>query len=175
MAARLIEVELKVRDLDRSLRFYRDLLGLPLGQPEVHEDGGLRHAHASRGSWSDGAKDFLLFNIYPAETGQESRTNVGFAVEDLDGLHARLKSAGVDVVHPPEAKSWGRTAVYRDPDGNTISVTQLPGDAASRPAPSTLYVVPPSTAFGTASGEPFGATRWRIEPSTTDRPRPEES
>jgi len=128
MAARLIEVELRVRDLDRSLRFYRDLLGLPLKQPEVHEEGGLRHAHASRGSWSDGAKDFLLFNIYPAETGQESRSNVGFAVEDLDGLHARLKRAGVDVVHPPEAKPWGRTAVYRDPDGNTISVTQLPSE-----------------------------------------------
>ena len=31
-------------------------------------------------------------------------------------------------VHPPEPKSWGRTAVYRDPDGNTISVTQLPGE-----------------------------------------------
>src|SRR5258708_19253527 len=127
MAARLIEVELMGRDLDRSLRFYRDLLGLPLGQPELHEDGGLRHAHASRGSWSDGAEDFLLFNIYPAETGQESRTNVGFAVEDLDGLHARLKRAGVDVVHPPEATSCARTAIYRHPPGNTISVTELPG------------------------------------------------
>ncbi|HVS07923.1 MAG TPA: VOC family protein [Candidatus Dormibacteraeota bacterium] len=130
MAARLIEVELRVRDLERSVRFYRDLLGLPLGQPEVHADGGLRHAHASRGSWSNGAEDFLLFNIYPAETGEESRTNVGFAVEDLDGLHATLKRAGVDVVHPPEAKPWGRTAVYTDPDGNTISVTQLPSEGS---------------------------------------------
>jgi catechol 2,3-dioxygenase-like lactoylglutathione lyase family enzyme len=128
VTARLIEVELRVHDIDRSLRFYRDLLGLPLGQPEVHQDGGARHVHAAWGSWAEGATDFLLFNIYPADTGKESRANVGFAVEDLDGVHATLQRAGVDVVQPPQARVWGRTAVYRDPDGNTISVTQLPGE-----------------------------------------------
>lgn len=126
VAGRLIEVELRVRDVDRSLRFYRDLLGLPLGQPEVHQDGGARHVHASWGSWAEGAKDFLLFNIYPAETGEESRASVGFAVEDLDQVHATLERAGVDVVRPPEVRVWGRTGVYRDPDGNTISVTEQP-------------------------------------------------
>lgn len=126
MTTRLIEVELRVRDVDRSLRFYRDLLGLALGQPEVH-DGTARHVHATWGSWAEGAKDFLLFNIYPAGTDETSRASVGFGVEDLDGLHARLTQAGVDVVRPPGARSWGRTAAYRDPDGNTISLTQLPG------------------------------------------------
>ena len=33
------------------------------------------------------------------------------------------------------------------------------------PPPWNLYVVTPSTAFGTATAEPFGATRWRFEPS----------
>ena len=32
------------------------------------------------------------------------------------------------------------------------------------PAPWNLYVVTPSTAFGVATAEPFGATRWRFEP-----------
>lgn len=126
VASRLIEVELRVRDVDRSLRFYRDLLGLPVGDPEVHRDGGARHVHAAWGSWAEGSEDFLLFNIYPAETGAESRANVGFAVEDLDGVHARLEGAGVEIIHAPTARAWGRTAVYRDPDGNTISVTEQP-------------------------------------------------
>ncbi len=126
MAGRLIEVELRVRDVDRSLRFYRDLLGLPFGQPEVHQDGGARHVHATWGAWAAGAKDFLLFNIYPAETGEESRAHVGFGVEDLDAVHATLEHAGVEVVHAPEARPWGKTGVYRDPDGNTISVMQRP-------------------------------------------------
>ena len=126
MTTRLIEVELRVADVDRSLRFYRELLGLALGQPEVHEDSA-RHVHASWGSWAEGANDFLLFNIYPAETGERSRASVGFAVEDLAGLHVTLIQAGVDVVRPPEARPWGITAAYRDPDGNTVSVTELPG------------------------------------------------
>lgn len=77
MAGRLIEVELRVRDVDRSLRFYRDLLGLSLGQPEVHQDGGARHVHASWGSWAERAKDFLLFNsILPRLVRNRARTSV---------------------------------------------------------------------------------------------------
>ncbi len=126
MSVRLIEVELRVRDLDRSVRFYRDLLGLPLGDPELHQAAGARHVHAAWGTWSTGGRDFFLFTISPAEADEESRASVGFAVADLDGVHARLEREGVEVVHPPEARSWGRTAVYRDPDGNRISVTQQP-------------------------------------------------
>ena len=126
MGVRLIEVELRVRDLARSIRFYRDLVGLPLGDPEVHQSEGDRHAHATWGTWAGGAKDFLLFNLYPAEPGKESRMSVGFVVEDLDEAHARLARAGVEVVHPPEKRPWGTTAAYRDPDGNTISLMQRP-------------------------------------------------
>jgi len=135
MTVRLIEVELRVGDVDRSLRFYRDLLGLPFGQPEVHRDGGARHVHATWGSWAEEASDFFLLNLYPAESGDVSRTNLGFGVKDLAEVHATLERAGVDVVHPPEARAWGRTAVYRDPDGNTVSVMQLPGVRVGRGEP----------------------------------------
>ncbi len=131
MVARLIEVELRVRDLDRSLRFYRDLLGLPVGDPEVHDGGRVRHAHATWGSWAHGAEGFLLFNLCPAEAGEVTHASVGFMVDDLDAAHARLERAGAAVVRPPETRPWGRTAVYRDPDGNTISLMQQPGTASS--------------------------------------------
>jgi len=36
------------------------------------------------------------------------------------------------------------------------------------PAPWNLYVMTPSTAFGVATAEPFGATRWRFEPSRVE-------
>jgi len=126
MTVRLMEVELRVRDLGRSIRFYRDLVGLPLGDPEVHDGEGAHHAHATWGKWAGEAKDFLLFNLYPAEPGKESRSSVGFVVEDLDQAHTRLAGAGVEVVRPPEKRSWGETAVYRDPDGNTVSLMQQP-------------------------------------------------
>lgn len=37
------------------------------------------------------------------------------------------------------------------------------------PAPWDLYAVTPSTAFGVATAEPWGATRWRFQPSEGTR------
>ncbi len=130
MGSRLIEVEFRVRDVDRSLRFYRDVVGLPFAGTEVHDGEGARHAHATWGSWAKGAGDFLLFNLYPARAGEETGASVGFVVADLDAVHARLEREGVEVVRPPEARPWGRTAVYRDPDGNKISLIEEPRKAS---------------------------------------------
>jgi hypothetical protein len=51
---------------------------------------------------------------------------------------------------PASVKDGAFTAEYSAP-------------SAGRP-PWNLYVMTPSTAFGIASAEPFGATRWRFEP-----------
>lgn len=121
--ARLIEVELHVSDVERSRRFYQ-ALGVDVGEPEVHEGEGIRHAHAVWGKW-DAEGAFLMLNLYPA-TSATSRVSIGFVAEDLDGLHRRLTRDGVEVVTPPGAQPWGRVATYRDPDGNTVSVTERP-------------------------------------------------
>lgn len=124
MAPRVVEVEFRVSDLDRSLRFYRDLIGVPLEKPETHEGEGIRHAHASWGAW--GKEGFLLFNLYPARSGEETRASISFQIDSLDATHARLQDAGVEVLRPPERKPWGWSATYRDPDGNTISLIESP-------------------------------------------------
>jgi predicted enzyme related to lactoylglutathione lyase len=46
-------------------------------------------------------------------------------VSDLGVTHERLVRAAVEVVAPPEQKPWGRTARYRDPDGNEVGLTEL--------------------------------------------------
>lgn len=51
MGGRLIEVELRVGDVERSIRFYRDLLGMPVGDPERHGEQDATHAHATWGAW----------------------------------------------------------------------------------------------------------------------------
>lgn len=126
-AARLIEVELRVRDVDRSCAFYRQL-GVDVGDPDTDEPDGPRHSHATWGRW--GSEDFLMLNIYPASDGLPSHASIGLSVSDLDALHARLVSDGVEVVRPPERRPWGRSAVYQDPDGNTVSLTERPASRA---------------------------------------------
>src|SRR6266850_8500481 len=44
----------------------------------------------------------------------------------IDLVQARLIVAGTPVVRPPEQRPWGRTAAYRDPDENTVSLTETP-------------------------------------------------
>ena len=51
---------------------------------------------------------------------------IGFVVTDLDAVDERLRAAGTTIVRAPEDLPWGRTAVYRDPDGNSVSLTQSP-------------------------------------------------
>jgi predicted enzyme related to lactoylglutathione lyase len=124
--ARLLEVELRVRDLERALRFYRDLVGLPFGAVETHEGENVPHAHAAWGEW--GARgELLMVNLYPAAGGADpTQASVGFVVDDLEQTHARLVSAGATVTRPPERRPWGVSATYRDPDGNTVSLTERP-------------------------------------------------
>jgi predicted enzyme related to lactoylglutathione lyase len=49
---------------------------------------------------------------------------LGFPVANLDQTHLRLKAAGVPVTHEPRKEPWGLTARYRDPDGNSVSLTE---------------------------------------------------
>lgn len=121
MGIRLIEVELRVSDLERSLHFYRDLVGLPL---EAEEHDGERHAHAVWGSWK-GDQPFLMLNLYPAR-GEATRSRIGLVVEDLEAMHQRLTEAGVVAREAPALRPWGASATYLDPDGNVVGFTERP-------------------------------------------------
>jgi len=123
-AGRLITVVLEVSDLVASTVFYRDQLGLPLhpgGDNEADGDRWISGEHAAM-SWQDGA--FLHFSLYAAKDEVTRSAQLGFDTADLVAAHARLTDAGAAVVHPPRQEPWGQTARYRDPDGNTVSLTQ---------------------------------------------------
>ncbi len=127
---RLIEVELRVRDLERSLAFYRALLGDAIGEPETHGPGDALHVHATWGSWSKQDDGFLMLNLYPADAGEQSRSRISLAVDDVAALHERLVVAGVAVERAPERKPWGLSATYRDPDGNVVAIIERPRSAS---------------------------------------------
>ena len=52
-AARLIEVELFVSDIERAVALYGDIIGLPL-EGHAHAEGDTIHHHAAWGDWDAG-------------------------------------------------------------------------------------------------------------------------
>lgn len=108
-----------VADTERALRFYRDLLGLPVSRA--------RPALPFPGAWldlPDGSQIHLLELPNPDPvTGRPDHggrdRHLAFHVRELAALEARLDEAGV-----PYTKSRsGRAAVFcRDPDGNTLEL-----------------------------------------------------
>jgi lactoylglutathione lyase len=127
-AKRLITLVLEVSSLEASLAFYRDLLGLPLHAGADNEAAGDRWISGDHSamSWTDGA--FLHFSLYQAKGEVTRAAQVAFDTDDLDADHARLAASGAEVVHPPRPEPWGKTARYRDPDGNVVSLTQSRGN-----------------------------------------------
>lgn len=119
---RLILLVLEVEDVGRSLAFYRDLLGIPLRHDLDHGGGDrwISGEHAAH-SWRD---SFLHLALYKSKGVVTRDVQIGFPVVGLDAMHAKLVASGVPVDVEPRDEPWGRTARYRDPDGNSVSLTE---------------------------------------------------
>jgi lactoylglutathione lyase len=120
---RLILVVLEVEDLERSIRFYRDQLGIPLKLDIDHggTDRWISGDHAAT-SYGDGA--FLHFALYKSKSVVTRNAQIGFATENLAEAHQRLVASSAQVEHGPRDEPWGKTARYIDPDGNSVSLTE---------------------------------------------------
>lgn len=109
--------------LDRSLAFYRDILGLPVQAIDGH-DGPF--AVAELGGLS------LVFIPRPARAGESPV--VVFGLEGgIDDLAEALAAQGVEIVVPvSEAPDGGLTLDFLDPDGNLLSLHQPAGASRRR-------------------------------------------
>jgi glyoxylase I family protein len=116
----LHHVSLLIADTQRSLGFYRDILGLEidptrphLGFPGVWLKVGDQHIHLLELDNPDALAE------RPAHGGRDRHT--AFVVDDLEALRTRLEDAGIDY----SLSRSGRTALFcRDPDQNTIELIE---------------------------------------------------
>ena len=114
MIARVDYVILYVEDLERSIAFYRELIGLQL----KFQDRGYAELV------TEGTK-FGLFERakLPELIGRDARAGgpggeIAFLVRDVDGEAARLRAAGAEILAGPTDRPWGhRTLHLLDPDG----------------------------------------------------------
>lgn len=140
-------VSVTCADFDRSMAFYRDLVGLPvLSEGEVSSDElrqiiGLGEVQLRFAELDLGSGTFLELFEYLQPRGQavRSRTcdpgDVHFAVvvDDIEEVHERLTAAAVQTRSAPVTigrGEWnGARAFYSlDPDGVTVEFIEFPAE-----------------------------------------------
>ena len=117
-------VILIVDDLDRTLDFYTQVLGLRLGHRSGEyaqlDTGTTRLGFYTRNAMAQ-ALGFPLHKPAPDAAGFE----IGFKVVDVDAAYNELIEKGASEATPPTTRPWGqRTAYVRDPDGHLIELAQ---------------------------------------------------
>ena len=146
-ARRLHHTCYTVSDLDRSVAFYRDVLGCEVMAEQEKEGGylaaivGYPDAHVRMAHLRvPGAEHVIELFEYLAPVGTRADVeprNVGashlcFLVDDLPALYEELREMGVDsFVSPPvevdTGVNKGGYALYlRDPDGISVELFQPP-------------------------------------------------
>jgi lactoylglutathione lyase len=114
----------RVTDLDASLKFYCDALGLrELSRKEVPQGRFTLVFLAAPGDES--AQIELTYNWDPENyTGGRNFGHVAYAVDDIYATCQRLKDHGVTINRPPRD---GHMAFVRSPDNISIELLQKGG------------------------------------------------
>jgi lactoylglutathione lyase len=131
-AMRLLHTMLRVRDLDRSLQFYCDGLGMKLLRRKDYPGGKFTLAFVGYGDESETAVLELTHN-WPDESGRprdyELGTAFGHVAIGVDGIYAlcdAMRARGIRVVREPGPMQHGTTVIafLEDPDGYRVELIE---------------------------------------------------
>ena len=133
-----------VRDLEKSLMFYQDLLGLVLKARALEEGSFIAdllglpdvRVETAKLSTPDGESqvELLFFHNpsatklpHPTDFTSLGLTHLAFRVEGIDDLYQLLKDRGIRFIHPPTLSPNGRATVAFcfDPEGNPLELVEL--------------------------------------------------
>ena len=111
----------RVTDLDVSLRFYQDALGLQVLRRRDYPEGRFTLVYLAAPG-DDDAQIELTWNHDPeVYTGGRNFGHVAYAVPDIYATCQRLQDHGVSILRPPRD---GRMAFVRSPDQISIELLQ---------------------------------------------------
>ena len=109
-------VILLVSDMEKSVKFYRDVLRLPIKSQS--ED------------WTEFFNTGTVIALHPRRKAKVNPVLVGFMVTDLVDVVNKLKQQGVKFFKEPKEEPFGKHTILEDPDGHLISIAQIESKSA---------------------------------------------
>ncbi len=112
---KLGNVILAVKDLDKSLEFYHEIIGLPIRN--------------QRRTWIDLGTSGAIISLHPASltaehigSSIENGITLGFLVGDIKSAVEELKSKGIKIYREIVEREAGKNAIVLDPDDYLVSL-----------------------------------------------------
>lgn len=130
-----------VEDIDKSLRFYRDLLGFKIIKQMEESGAYIDNMSSLKGikvttikmTLPDGQMvELLKYHSHPREGRLRDSCEVGvshiaFTVDNLDKEYARLKKEGIAFNAPPQRSpdGYAKVTFCRAPEGTLIELVEV--------------------------------------------------
>ena len=125
---RMLHTMLRVGDLDKSIKFYCDILGMKLLRRKDYPGGEFTLAFVGYGEEKDNTVIELTYNwgVEEYDLGK-GYGHIALGVDDIYGTCDRIKAQGGKVSREPGPMKHGSTVIafVEDPDGYKIELIQL--------------------------------------------------
>lgn len=121
MFNKLFAVCLLVKDFDKSLKFYRDILGLTINS----QDGEFADFKLGETSLAIFSRKTAIAMFPEKYMGKSGGVCYGFQVADVEKTCKNLQVKGVKIFEGPKVTAWGQTVAYfQDPDNNIWEISK---------------------------------------------------
>jgi len=132
MSIQLQYMHITVNDVEESIAFYRDALGLDVIQ-DVSNGG---HRWLTFGTDSQPGLGIVLSDPHAGRSQADGDAlqellakgtlpNIVFSTDDLDAAFERVRASGAEVLQEPMDPGYGtKDCAFRDPSGNMVRISQ---------------------------------------------------
>lgn len=111
---------LVVEDIDAATQYYTEKLGLTVDEKE-----SMPHVY-TQFSLNDGGAVLALVNRDDVKQEFDQSFDTALIVPDADTAYAQFKANGVELLGEPVDAPFGRTFLFRTPDGHILRVLKPP-------------------------------------------------